>query len=380
MAHVNLELPAAAAPPKWFGTVTEQSLNQQLNGALNHKMHRERWKYTRVPPVLALLKEPGAPFETQLPEGVTLRHVAHDSMDTPAQVFFGEALAETLQHAPEATAWLCYQPNVQVLDVEAEVSEPLILKGAALHQPLIIRLAANASLDLHEIYDGNEGSSQLQSIWIDMQPGSRVQHSRNSFTTGTHWQYLRVNIGRDATYHLHNHSAGAELRRQDMQLICAAPGAHAEVTSAAFIGSKTHLDQQITVEHRAAHTTSEQTFHNIAAGGAKVTFNGRIHIHEHCASVDANLSNKNLSLGDNAVINTKPELEIYTDDVKCSHGATVGSLDQDHLFYCASRGIAPQQARTLLSQAFLQVCTLGPLAESAQQFLQQQAQSEVEGG
>lgn len=379
MAHVSLELPTPATPPVWFENSAAADLNDHLQTALNHKTHRERWKYTRVQPILQLLEQAGAPVGfKQLPSGITARQVAHGNSEAPAAVFFGQALAEILQQAPEAAAWLCYQDHIQVLEVEGEVSKPLVISEAALHQPLLIRLTANASLDLREIYAPDSDAVQLQSIWIDMQPGSRLLHSRNNFSSSTHWQYLRVNIARDATYQLHNHCTGAALKRQDMQLICAEPGAHAEVTSAALISAKTHLDQQITVEHRAPHTTSQQAFHNIAASGAKVTFNGRIHIHERCGSVDANLSNKNLSLGDNAVINTKPELEIYTDDVKCSHGATVGSIDPDHLFYFASRGIPPQQARSLLSQAFLRVCTAGPLAEQAQQHLQTLAGSEVE--
>jgi len=381
MAHLTLELPRPADPPAWFANGSAEALNQQLQAALNHKSHRERWKYTRVQPILDMLEQPAQPLVfSNLPDGITQHSTTHQSSDAPSRVFFADNLAATLQQAPEAAAWLCYQDAALVLDVQGEVSEPLVIREAALHQPLIIRLAANASLDLREIYDPSSTQAQLQSIWIDMQPGSRLLHSRNSFSAATHWQYLQVNIARDATYQLHNHCTGADLKRQDIQLVCAEPGAHAAVTSAALIGSKTHLDQQITVEHRAPHTTSQQTFHNIAAGGAKVTFNGRIHIHERCGGVDANLTNKNLSLGDNAVINTKPELEIYTDDVKCSHGATVGSLDPDHLFYFASRGIPPQQARTLLSQAFLQVCTAGPLAEQAQQHLQTQAGSEVESG
>ena len=87
--------------------------------------------------------------------------------------------------------------------------------------------------------------------------------------------------------------------------------------------------------------------------GAKVTFNGRIHIHEHCGSVDANLSNKNLALANGATINTKPELEIYTDDVKCAHGATVGELDETQLFYLRSRGVPLADAQDLMVLAFL---------------------------
>ena len=97
-----------------------------------------------------------------------------------------------------------------------------------------------------------------------------------------------------------------------------------------------------------------------------MTFNGRIHIYEQCPGVDAHLSNKNLALAESATINTKPELEIYTDDVACSHGATVGALDEAELFYCVSRGIDPELAQRMLGLGFLKTASNGPLAESAQ--------------
>ena len=102
-----------------------------------------------------------------------------------------------------------------------------------------------------------------------------------------------------------------------------------------------NLDQQVTMEHLSANTTSQQTFHNIVADRGKSTFNGRIHIHAGARNSNANLSNKNIGLGANATINTKPELEIYNDDVSCSHGATIGQLDNDQLFYLCSRGVTP---------------------------------------
>jgi Fe-S cluster assembly protein SufD len=125
------------------------------------------------------------------------------------------------------------------------------------------------------------------------------------------------------------------------------------------------LDQQVTLEHRQPRGQSKQTIHNIVANGGKCTFNGRIHIHEGAAGTDAQLSNKNLGMGEHATINTKPELEIYTDDVSCSHGATVGTISQDALFYLTSRGIDRTAAEALLSQGFLRQCIDGPLADQA---------------
>jgi len=372
MAYLSPQLPSPLTAPAWFGASTDQPLDlaARIHAQLQDKKHRERWKYTRVQPILDLLNQPVADSdELDLPAEIIQSSLRRDQAPAEIPVFFADGLMSTLDAAPEAMAHLCYNSSIRVLDVKGESSQPLRLEAGHLTQPLIIRLGEGAKLELHESYPSGD-AAQLQTLWIDMQRGSQLIHARNNFSDSTHWQFLRVRIGQDATYRLHTHAQGATLRRQDMQVICAGQGAHAEVTSAAFVSNKLHLDQQITIEHQAPHTTSQQRFHNIADGGAKITFNGRIHIHRQCPGVDANLSNKNLSIGKGATINTKPELEIYTDDVKCSHGSTIGSIDPDHLFYFASRGIPAQQAQSLLMKAFLGTCITGPLAAAASEQMQ----------
>ena len=103
----------------------------------------------------------------------------------------------------------------------------------------------------------------------------------------------------------------------------------------------------------AAHCDSEETYRNIAADQSHAIFNGRIHIHQDAQKSNANMNNKNLLLSTGAEIDTKPELEIYADDVKCAHGATIGQLDKNSLFYLVSRGIDRREANTLLTMAFI---------------------------
>ena len=116
---------------------------------------------------------------------------------------------------------------------------------------------------------------------------------------------------------------------------------------------KQHYDNHTTIEHVAPHCNSEETYRNIAADESHAIFNGRIHIHKDAQKSNANMSNKNLLLSTGAEIDTKPELEIYADDVKCAHGATIGRLDESALFYLVSRGIDRREANTLLSMAFI---------------------------
>jgi hypothetical protein len=361
MASVELALSSPPTPPQWLGADADQ-FALDVHNALNSKQHRERWKYTKAQPILDMLTETAVePAWRNVPEHVNISLVTSEHSTAPAPAHI---TSTHISDAPEASSVLCFHKQAHLITVAGQPTAPLHIEHRGNTAPIILKLAANTQLELHETYADN--TDQQQTIWVELGPGSRLIHARNSFTQAKHWQFLRVQMDKDSSYTLHNHCGGAELRRQDIQIVCAGSGAHANISSAAQIGPGKHLDQQITLEHCAPHSSSEQVFHNIAEDKAKVTFNGRIHIHKNCEQVAATLSNKNLALGENATINTKPELEIYTDDVTCAHGATVGQLDPAHVFYCASRGIAPKQTQMLLASAFLNTCTTGPLAQSAQ--------------
>ena len=163
-----------------------------------------------------------------------------------------------------------------------------------------------------------------------------------------------------------NHQATvANFQRQDLNVVLGGRGARLSSVGAAVVQDGGRLDQQLVIEHASQDTLSRIKQHNLAAGGSRCTFNGRIHIHPGAAGADADLSNRNLALDPSAEVNTKPELEIYNDDVRCAHGATVGQLDAEALFYLLSRGLEPRQAQRLLSLGFLRDGVAGPFAERA---------------
>ncbi len=326
-----------------------------LNAALAEPAQRERWKYTARDKALALLPAGGlAPLATE-PDGTSL-HVVGEGLDAFLPV------ENLLAAMPEALLPLAATP-LSVVEVPAGASVALSLEHTTHVPPTLVRIGANASLTLTERFVPREALTQW--LWLELSPGARVEHNRNMLTDAPQWQVLSVSLARDASYDLNLHSTGATFNRQDIHLRCAEPGASAELTAAACIAAGAHLDQQVTVQHERGNNSSRQTIHNIAGAGAQVTCNGRIHIHPGAPGSSAHLTNRNLCLGD-ATVNTKPELEIYTDDVQCSHGATVGRLDEQQLFYAVSRGIDPDSARHLLSQAFLRQATLGVLAEESQ--------------
>ena len=352
----DLTLPETLATPEWLAGLPDVgSLPERLAQALNCPAHRERWKYTKPAPFVAATQrpmiDPNISGETQ--NGVALN-----------QPIDGPLVGFDVDQAPEAIARLCYADRVITLDVSASTDEPIVINHTGNTRPMLIRVAAGVSLTLLESADASDDAQQ--SIWIDLAPNAHVQHSRNALDNApSHWQYLNVRVQAGAQYRLNNHVAGCGSRRQDIHIIMDGQGAEATLVSAGKVDGKMALDQQVTLEHRQPRGQSKQTVHNIVANGGKCTFNGRIHIHEGAAGTDAQLSNKNLGMGEHATINTKPELEIYTDDVSCSHGATVGTISQDALFYLTSRGIDRTAAEALLSQGFLRQCIDGPLADQA---------------
>jgi Fe-S cluster assembly protein SufD len=114
------------------------------------------------------------------------------------------------------------------------------------------------------------------------------------------------------------------------------------------------VDNHTSIDHAKPHGTSHELYKGILDGKASAVFNGRILVRKDAQKTDSKQTNKNLVLSDNAVINTKPELQILADDVRCTHGATIGQLDAEALFYLQSRGLGARQARALLTYAFAQ--------------------------
>lgn len=173
--------------------------------------------------------------------------------------------------------------------------------------------------------------------------GENVQHIG---ATGVRQQ-------RNARFESHTVGFGGPLRRHDLQVRLEGEGGECKLNGVVVTQGKQHFDNHTTIEHVAAHCNSEETYRNIAADQSHAVFNGRIHIHQDAQKSNADMNNKNLLLSNGAEIDTKPELEIYADDVKCAHGATIGQLDEISLFYLVSRGIARREANVLLTMAFI---------------------------
>ncbi|MFT6654470.1 MAG: Fe-S cluster assembly protein SufD [Marinomonas primoryensis] len=163
----------------------------------------------------------------------------------------------------------------------------------------------------------------------------------------------RVKQGRNSLYQQYQISLASKLKRNDLTVALVGEYASADIRGSFYGRNQQTIDNHTCMEHMAPNCTSNEIFRGLADNEANAVFNGRIHIHPDAQKTVAKLSNKNLLLSDFATINTKPELEIYADDVRCSHGATVGQIDRDALFYLQSRGISRSEAKRLLSLAFI---------------------------
>ena len=167
---------------------------------------------------------------------------------------------------------------------------------------------------------------------------------------------LRIQQGRAADVSSHSVLLGGALVRNNIHPVLAGEGGECLINGL-FIGNgHQHLDNYMLVEHASPHCASRQFYNGILDGRSHGVFHGRIIVHKDAQKTDAKQTNRNLLLSDTAQIDTKPQLEIYADDVKCTHGATIGQIEENALFYLRSRGIDETAARRLLLVAFASEC------------------------
>ncbi len=167
-----------------------------------------------------------------------------------------------------------------------------------------------------------------------------------------HIASLHVRQERASRFRSHSISLGAELSRNDIFAVLAAEGAECLLNGLFLTGGRQHVDNQTTIDHAKPHGTSRELYKGILGGRSRGVFNGKIIVRPDAQKTDARQSNRNLLLSDRAEIDTKPNLEIHADDVRCTHGSTIGHLDEDALFYLQSRGIPERASRRLLTRAF----------------------------
>lgn len=171
-------------------------------------------------------------------------------------------------------------------------------------------------------------------------------------SAGSQITALEARLNRNCSLTAHALTFGGALVRNDVHAVLDGEGAECVLNGLYLLDGKDHVDNHTEIEHVKPRTTSHELYKGILSGASRAVFNGKIRVHKDAQKTDARQTNRNLLLSENAMVNTKPQLEIHADDVKCSHGSTIGQLDRDALFYLRSRGLDRSDAESLLSYAF----------------------------
>jgi Fe-S cluster assembly protein SufD len=167
-----------------------------------------------------------------------------------------------------------------------------------------------------------------------------------------HTSLLSASLAERAGLTIGYFDLGGRLVRNDVAVVLRGEQAHTDLFGLLLAGAGQHVDDHTLIRHSAGETLSAENFRAIIGQRGRGVFNGKVVVERGCQRIDARQRNDNLLLGEHAEIDTKPELEIYANDVKCSHGSTVGELDAEQLFYLRARGLDSHEARRLLTSAF----------------------------
>jgi Fe-S cluster assembly protein SufD len=301
-----------------------------------------------------------------LPNGVRLLSLARAVAEVPELVQAHLAQVATFQEQTFVALNTAFMHDGVVLHLSAGtvLERPVHIlhivdargAGGVAYPRTLAVLGANADATLVESYaslaDAEYFTNAVTEIVLG--DGARLRHYRleRESERGFHVGMAAVRQGRDSTYRSLSFAVGGALARVNIQTALAGTGASAFLDGLYLLDGTQHVDHQTRIEHIAPHCTSHEVYKGILTGRSHGVFNGQVYVYPEAQKTDGKQENNNLLLSDHARIDTKPQLEIFADDVKCTHGATIGRLDDVALFYLKSRGIPAPRARTLLTYAF----------------------------
>jgi Fe-S cluster assembly protein SufD len=229
-------------------------------------------------------------------------------------------------------------------------------QATVLHPRSLYLFDRGSQASVMETFVGLEGATYFinpVSEWV-VGDNAGIQHYKiqDEAANGYHVSRQCVFQERNSRFQASSYSFGAKLERNDLNAIIAGDNVEVELNGLYMLTGEQHVDHHTTMSHRQPHSFSRQLYKGILSGSSRAVFNGRIHVTREAQKTDAIQANKNLLLSDLATIDTQPQLEIFADDVRCTHGGTVGQLDEEGLFYLRTRGLAYESARNLMVHAF----------------------------
>jgi Fe-S cluster assembly protein SufD len=309
----------------------------------------EAWKYTDVSAAVAgPFKRPHAgAFGLLVPDAVKLSMLTGFPMIGKDQPF--ALLSVALSHGG---LQVTVPPNTVVEEL-VEIDLPVAAAGKLTCATLVIKVGANSKADFL-IGPEKQGAGSLVSSIVQIETGENASVSvvKTRTGSGANFCHMQTRQAAGSQLSLFELTTGGELTRNDVTAVLAGEGAEIELNGLYVGNGRDHVDNHTTIEHAVPNAVSRQLYKGILGGHACGVFNGRIVVKPGAKGTDALQMNRNLLSSRTAKVDTKPQLEIGNDDVRCSHGATIGRLDEAQLFYLKSRGLDPKEAEALLARGF----------------------------
>jgi Fe-S cluster assembly protein SufD len=223
--------------------------------------------------------------------------------------------------------------------------------------PRVLLIAEeNSAATIIETFDTTAARQYFTNAVVEvvLQDGAQLDHYRiqRESLAAFHLGTTSVNLGRHSHYKTVSINLGAKLSRHEINVVMDQEGAECSVDGLYLVNTGQHTDTHSLIDHRKPRCTSHQLYKGILDGNSRAVFNGKIFVRHDAQQTDALQTNKNLLLSPSAHVDTKPQLEIFADDVKCAHGAAIGQIDEEELFYLQTRGIHPDLGRNLLTYGF----------------------------
>jgi Fe-S cluster assembly protein SufD len=228
--------------------------------------------------------------------------------------------------------------------------------GATAHVRHLIIAEANSRVTVLEHYVSTTPGAHFTNVVTELvaEEGAQIEHCKfqDEGLAALHMAAIHVELARSANVIAHSFALGARLSRNNIRTILGGEGVECILNGLYLTKDDQLADHHMIVDHAKPHCNSHEYFNGILDGRSRGVFHGRILVRPDAQKTDAKQTNKNILLSDDAGVNTKPQLEIYADDVKCTHGATIGQLNEESVFYLRARGIGHETARRMLMHAF----------------------------
>lgn len=328
--------------PAWVDELRRTAMERFLD--LGFPTQRdEDWKFTSIAPLTRSTFErvPGRAITDWANPGIENHLARYANFQTHAFVALNTAFLDSVHliHVPPGAR--------ETVRIEHHST------AGASHPRILAVLGEGSEVSIVESYSGDGRYFTNAVTEIVCGAGSIVDHyklqreSRDAFHIST----IQVQQGRDSVFTSRSLAFGGALARTEINAVLET-GSECTLNGLYLIDGAQHADTRTAIDHAKPRATSHELYKGILNGNSSAVFNGKIIVRKDAQKTDAKQTNKNLVLSENATINTKPQLEIFADDVRCTHGATVGQLDPDAIFYLRSRGIGHEAARAMLIEAF----------------------------